>query len=72
MAKALIRYIDKMGRRPLAAIGIMGMLVGLTWMPQGAWVQWQPRQSRSDSVLQLTAELGFRLADITMAEATIS
>lgn len=32
--EALIRYIDKMGRRPLAAIGIIGMLVGLMRMPQ--------------------------------------
>lgn len=33
---ALIRYIDKMGRRPLAAIGIIGMLVGLMLIVLGS------------------------------------
>lgn len=32
--QALIRYIDKIGRRPLAAIGIVGMLGGLLSRPQ--------------------------------------
>jgi len=33
---ALIRYIDKIGRRPLAAIGIVGMLGGLLLMVLGS------------------------------------
>ncbi|CAK9026580.1 unnamed protein product [Durusdinium trenchii] len=34
--KALIRYIDKLGRRPLAATGIVGMLVGLMLIVVGS------------------------------------
>lgn len=33
---ALIRYIDKLGRRPLAATGIVGMLVGLMLIVVGS------------------------------------
>ena len=41
--EALIRYIDKMGRRPLAAIGIVGMLVGLMRRPQFEGLQLKAR-----------------------------